>query len=74
MDLPPRLNAEYGRDIADPRNGIDWIGVAKDLAIIGVGSMLAGVPATIPVAMGGAAYSGLEAFDELHSSDRKQRR
>jgi hypothetical protein len=74
IDLPPRLNPEYGRDVADPKNGIDWIGVGADLGKIAIGTLIAGVPMTIPLAMGGAGLAGLDAFDELHEASQRQKR
>jgi hypothetical protein len=71
-ELPPRLNPEYSRDMADPKNAIDKVGVATDLAKIGLGSTLAGVPVRVGEAMAGAVALGLDAWDELRKSERKK--
>jgi len=71
MDLPPRLNPQYSQDIADPKNAIDKVGVATDLALIAGPAAAALAPSmTIPAAIGGAALAGLHTFDELRKSQR----
>jgi len=75
LEQPPRLNPDYSHDIADPKNGIDLVGVGTQLGAVAAAS--AGAVAFPPVVVGSSAVraglAGMQALDELAHEHRKCR-
>lgn len=74
MELLPRLNPEYGRDVAVARKNYDYAGLGIKLGKIGLtaATTVLGCPVTVPVGIGSAALLGLDALEKMREAERKR--